>query len=97
MAKRKVYKVNGNTIVIKKVKWFDKPTNKQKCSCVSAKAIEPIRPGKGALERISNPAKVSFNKDKFTMDDLVKTFEYICSKQNNIGGIPFVIEFPEKW
>ena len=97
MAKRKVYKINGNTIIIKEVKWFDKPANKEKGSCVSAKAIEPIRPGKGMLERISNPAKVSFNKDKFTMDDLTKIFEYICSKQDNTDGLPFVIEFPEKW
>lgn len=97
MAKRKIYKINGNTITIKEVKWFDKPANKQKGSCVSAKAIEPIRPGRGALERIDNPAEVSFNKDKFTMDDLTKVFEYICSKQDNIGGVPFVIKFPEKW
>lgn len=97
MAKRKVYKINGNTIIIKEVKWFDKPANKKKGSCVSAKAIEPIRPGKGMLERISNPVEVSFNKDKFTMDDLAKIFEYICSKQNNADGIPFVIKFPEKW
>lgn len=97
MAKRKVYKINGNTIIIKEVKWFDKPANKEKDSCVSAKAIEPIRPGRGMLERISNPVQVSFNKDKFTMDDLTKVFEYICSKQDNIGGVPFVIKFSEKW
>ena len=97
MAKRKVYKINGNTIIIKEVKWFDKSANKKKGSCISAKAIEPIRPGRGALERISNPAEVSFNKDKFTMDDLTKTFEYIFSKQDNADGVPFVIKFPEKW
>lgn len=97
MSKRKVYKINGNTIIIKEIKWFDKPVNKEKGSCVSAKAIEPIRPGKGVLERIDNPVQVSFNKDKFTMDDLTKIFKYICSEQNNIGGVPFVIEFPEKW
>lgn len=97
MTKRKVYKINGNTIIIKEVKWFDKPANKGKGSCVSAKAIEPIRPGRGMLERISNPVEVSFNKDKFTMDDLTKIFEYICSKQDNTVEIPFVIKFPEKW
>lgn len=97
MAKRKVYKINGNTITIKKVKWFDKPTNKEKGSCVSAKAIEPIRPGKGMLKLISNSVQVSFNKDKFTMDDLTKIFEYICSERDNADGVPFVIEFPEKW
>lgn len=97
MAKRKVYKINGNTIIIKKVKWFDKPADKKKGSCVSAKAIEPIRPGIGALERISNPVEVSFNKNKFTMNDLTKTFEYICSEKDNTDGVPFVITFPEKW
>ena len=81
MSKRKVYKINGNTIIIKEVKWFDKPANKEKGSCVSAKAIEPIRPGKGMLELIKHPVNVPVIKDTFTMKELTNIITEIFSKK----------------
>ena len=80
MSKKKVYKFNGCAITIKEVKWFDNPNDKKKGSYVSAKAIEPITPGKGMLELINNPVQVLVFRDNFTMDDFIKILEDICSK-----------------
>lgn len=97
MSKRKVYKINGNTIIIKEVKWFDKPANKEKGCCVSAKAIEPIRPGKGMLELIKHPVNVPAIKDTFTVEDFNNIIAEIFSKKDNAINVPFVLTFPEKW
>lgn len=97
MSKKKVYKFNGCTISIKEVKWFDEQADKRKGSCVSAKAIEPIAPGRAMLELIKYPVQVSIIKDKFTMDDLTEIVKDICSKQDNTIGVPFVLTFPKKW
>lgn len=97
MSKRKVYKINGNTIIIKEVKWFDKPANKEKGSYASAKAIEPIRPGKGMSELIKHPVNVPAIKDTFTMEDLNNIIAEIFFKKDNAINVPFVLMFPEKW
>lgn len=97
MSARKIYKINGNVIIIKEVKWFDKPADKKKSSCVSAKAIEPIHSGKGMMELIKHPVNVPAIKDTFTMKDLTNMIDEIFSKKNNAIGTPFVLHFPKKW